>query len=103
MTTTRITRQDLDNLTEKIATLSLTEHERAVLLSLFALAADSLGRTLPDTEVKRARSGVSFTQDGALPDLTTVFDQAFTAASTATGGGGDDGDDVVVTFGKIGR
>jgi hypothetical protein len=102
MTTTKITRADLDSLTTKIATLNLSEHERSVLLAIFAIAADSLGRKLPDTEVKRATPGVSVTQAGTLPDLTTIFDQSFTAALT---GAGDDGSDEVVevTLGKIGR
>lgn len=101
MTTTRISRQDLDALTTKIATLNLTEHEQSVLLAIFAIAADSLGHALPDTEVKRATPGVTVTQAGPLPDLTTIFDQAFTAALT----GGDDGsgDVVAVQLGKIGR
>jgi len=103
MTTTKITRQDLDSLAEKIATLSLTEHEQTVLLALFAIAADSLGRTLPDTEVTRSTPGVSVTTSGTLPDLATIFDQAFAPTLTASGGG-DGSDDVVkVQLGKIGR
>ena len=102
MTTTKITRQDLDSLAEKIATLSLTEHEQTVLLAIFAIAADALGRTLPDTQVTRSTPGVTVTQSGALPDLTTIFDQAFAPSLTADGGGGSD-DAVKVQLGKIGR
>jgi hypothetical protein len=104
MTTKRISRQDLDSLATKIATLDLTEHEQSVLLAVFAIAFDSVGRTLPDIEVKRAAPAVAITQDGELPDLTTIFDQAFAPSVATAGGGGDDNsDEVVVTFGKIGR
>lgn len=104
MTTTNITRQDLDSLAEKIATLQLTEHEQTVLLAIFAIAADSLGRTLPDTQVTRSTPGVSVTTSGQLPDLTTIFDQAFAPSLTASGGDGGGSDDVVkVQLGKIGR
>jgi hypothetical protein len=101
MTTTRITRQDLDSLAEKIATLQLDERERAVLLAVFALAADSVGRRLPGTDVRRSTPGVTVTQDGELPDIATIFDQAFAAAA---GDDGDSSDDTVaVRLGKIGR
>ncbi len=105
MTTTRITREDLDNLAEKIATLTLTEHERAVALAVFALAADALGRRLPDIEVRRSRPGVSVELTGTLPDLTTLFDQAFEPAATTVAGdeGGSSEDTVTVRLGKIGR
>lgn len=105
MTTTRITRQDLDNLAEKIATLELDEHEQTVALAVFALAADAVGRRLPDTEVRRSTPGISVTQVGELPDLTTIFDQAFTPAAAATADGDDDASDdtVSVHLGKIGR
>ncbi|MFI5891040.1 hypothetical protein ACIA5D_13100 [Actinoplanes sp. NPDC051513] len=101
MTTTKITRPDLDSLSSKIATLDLTEREQSVLLAIFAIAADSLGREVTDTKVKRATPGVTITQVGELPDLTTIFDKAFTAALT----GGDDGSEevVAVSLGKIGR
>lgn len=104
MTTTRITRQDLDQLAEKIATLQLDEHEQSVLLAIFALAADALGRTLPDTAVRRSTPGVTVEQVGELPDLGTIFDQAFTPSlATADGGDGSDDDTVHVQLGKIGR
>ncbi|GAA2629935.1 hypothetical protein [Paractinoplanes durhamensis] len=105
MTTTRITRQDLDNLAEKIAGLQLDEHETSVMLAVFALAVDSLGRTLPDVLVQRSTPGVTIIQDGPLPDLGTIFDQAFAPSAAASAAGDDDGKDdtVAVTFGKIGR
>jgi hypothetical protein len=103
---TRITRQDLDNLAGKIAGLNLDEHEQTVLLAIFALAADALGRKLPDAEVHRSTPGVSVTQMGELPDIATIFDQAFTPTLAATGGDGDgkgSDDTVSVQLGKIGR
>jgi len=103
MTTTNITRKDLDSLTEKIATLQLNEHEQTVLLAIFAIAADALGRTLPDTQVIRSTPGVTVTQSGALPDLGTIFDQAFAPSLTADGGDGGSDDAVKVRLGKIGR
>jgi len=103
MTTTNITRNDLDSLAEKIATLQLSEHEQTVLLAIFAIAADALGRTLPDTQVTRSTPGVTVTQSGTLPDLSTIFDQAFAPSLTADGGGGGSDDAVKVKLGKIGR
>ena len=103
MTTTNITRNDLDSLAEKIATLQLSEHEQTVLLAIFAIAADALGRTLPDTQVIRSTPGVTVTQSGSLPDLSTIFDQAFAPSLTADGGGGGSDDAVKVKLGKIGR
>jgi hypothetical protein len=105
MTTTPITRNDLDNLAQKIATLTLSEHEQAVALAVFALATDALGRTLTDIEVRRSTPGVSVEVTGTLPDLETIFDQAFEAASTVArdGGGSSSDDTVLVRLGKIGR
>ena len=103
MTTTNITRNDLDSLAEKIATLQLSEHEQTVLLAIFAIAADALGRTLPDTQVTRSTPGVTVTQSGTLPNLSTIFDQAFAPSLTADGGGGGSDDAVKVKLGKIGR
>ena len=103
MTTTNITRQDLDSLAEKIATLQLSEHEQTVLLAIFAIAADGLGRTLPDMQVIRSTPALTVTQTGTLPDLTTIFDQAFAPSLTADGGGGGSDDAVKVQMGKIGR
>ncbi|WP_030439905.1 hypothetical protein [Actinoplanes subtropicus] len=103
MTTTTITRQDLDSLAEKLATVQLSEQEQTVLLALFAIAADALGRTLPDTRVVRSVPGVTVAHGAELPDLSTIFDQAFAPALTADGGGGGSDDTVKVQLGKIGR